>query len=207
MQFIARSILIGGIFAFQTMPGLAQPVAASQQRRIADHAEMTAMFDADQAIRKRLSVEGFQQNIIIEMVEGDTKRYARAKELVGSGALRTGNDFHNAAFIFQHGSTPADYLLAHTLAVASAARGHDKASWIAAATLDRYLQSIGQKQIYGTQFSTKPGEPATQEPYDRNLISDELRKTLGVPIQAEQEQRRRGMKIQPLPAASGTKSR
>lgn len=206
MHFIARTILLGSAIAFQADPTSAQPVTATQQPRIADHAEMAAMFEADQAIRRRLSTEGFQQSIIKEMIEGDARHYTRTKELVRSDALKTGNDFYNAAFIFQHGSIPADYLLAHTLAVAAAARGHAKASWIAAATLDRYLQSIDQKQIYGTQFSTKSGEPTTQEPYDRVLIPDSLRTTLGVPVQAEQEKRRAGIAKPPATAKPvGTK--
>jgi len=34
----------------------------------------------------------------------------------------------------------------------AAAKGDQGAAWIAAATLDRYLQSVRQPQIYGTQF-------------------------------------------------------
>jgi hypothetical protein len=65
------------------------------------------------------------------------------------------------------------------------------AIWIAAATLDRYLQNIGQKQIFGTQFLThsqNDPEGWTQEPYDRTLISDALWDQLGVPAQKVQEE-------------------
>jgi hypothetical protein len=92
--------------------------------------------------------------------------------------------------VFQHGDTPY-YLLAHTLAVVAVARGRSSAIWIAAATLDRYLNSIHQSQIYGTQFYTKPGEPVTREPHNRSLISDALRHQLGVPSQAAQEEQRK----------------
>ena len=61
------------------------------------------------------------------------------------------------------------------------------AIWISAATLDRYLHSIHQPQIYGTQFNFKPGGHITQEPYNRHLVSDALRRDLGVPSQAEQK--------------------
>ena len=43
------------------------------------------------------------------------------------------------------------------------------------ATLDRYLNSIHQPQICGTQFYFKPKEPTTQELYNRNLVPDALR--------------------------------
>ena len=133
------------------------------------------------------------------MFKGDLDRHARTQKLMQSGALSTGEDLYRAAFIFQHGSKPSDYLLAHSLAIAAAARGKTHATWIAAATLDRYLQAIGQKQIFGTQFDLPRGQPVTQEPYDRDLIPDALRKVLSVPVQAEQEQRRQQMQARHLP--------
>jgi hypothetical protein len=68
-------------------------------------------------------------------------------------------------------------------------KGDATAIWIAAATFDRYLQTIGQKQIYGTQFQRNPQGKWTQEPYSTELISDPLRQALGIPplaIQSEQ---------------------
>ena len=42
-----------------------------------------------------------------------------------------------------------------------------------------------------TQFTTHGNMPTTQEPYNRKLISDALRKQLGVPgIEAQEEQRK-----------------
>ncbi len=61
------------------------------------------------------------------------------------------------------------------------------ASWIAAATLDRYLQTIGQKQIYGTQYRMPNDGPPTREPYDPALVPDSLRVALGVPTRMEQD--------------------
>jgi hypothetical protein len=52
------------------------------------------------------------------------------------------------------------------------------------------LQSIHQPQIYGTQFLTPTDMPATQEPYNRALISDALRRQLSVPSLAAQEKQR-----------------
>ncbi len=149
------------------------------------NAEMKALFDADQADRQS------GQNINWAVVgRRDEERRARTLELMNAGRLRSGDDFWHAAFIFQHGGQADFYLLAHTLAVIAAARGRSDATWIAAATLDRYLQSIDQKQIYGTQFSTPPGRPTTQTPYNRTLISDALREALGVPAREAQETQR-----------------
>jgi hypothetical protein len=145
------------------------------------NAEMKAIFDADQADRRAGAAIDWAV-----VAPRDEARRARTIQLLNAGALRSGDDFWRAAFIFQHGGEANSYLLAHTLAMIAAARGRPDATWIAAATLDRYLQTIGQKQIYGTQYSTRPGQPATREPYDTSLISDALRQALGVPALAQQ---------------------
>jgi hypothetical protein len=98
--------------------------------------------------------------------------------------------FYHAAYVFQHGNEAEDCLKAHALAVAAAAGGKREAVWIAAATLDRYLQRIGQPQIYGTQFLHPKGQTWTQEPYRRDLLSDALRRASGVPPLAAQEGQR-----------------
>lgn len=124
------------------------------------------------------------------MTPRDEARRTRVRALLEAGALNSGDDFYHAAFVFQHGSEPGDYLLAHSFALIAASRGRPDATWIAAATLDRYLQNIGRPQIYGTQYSTPRGRPTTQDPYDRDLVSDALRAALGVPVQAAQERQR-----------------
>lgn len=148
--------------------------------------EMTAIFDADQADRTGPSIDW--------SVVGprDGARATRTKTLLDGGALASADDYYHAAFVFQHGAEPNDYLLAHTLAMIAVARGRPDASWIAAATLDRYLQRIGQKQIFGTQFVLGKSE-TTQDPYDRQLLSDAIREAVGVPSIAAQEERRKAI--------------
>lgn len=148
------------------------------------NAEMTSIFDADQAARS-------SSNIDWSVVgPADAQRRKRTKELLDSGALQSGNDYYHAAFIFQHGDQANDYLLAHLLAMIAVARGKPSAIWIASATLDRYLLKIGKPQVLGTQYSLPKGQPATQEPYDRALVSDAMRKALQVPSLADQEKQR-----------------
>lgn len=162
------------------------------QEATADNAEMATIFDADQAIRTGWKPENAHDPEFIRgMIASDLARRKRTAELLESGDLATANDFYRAAFIYQHGGDPSSYLIAHTLAVAAAARGHEKAGWIAAASLDRYLQSIGQPQIYGTQTTTTSGSEPTKDPFDRTVIPDSLRTNLGVPTLAEQDERMR----------------
>ena len=62
---------------------------------------------------------------------------------------------------------------------------HDRL--LAAASLDRYLQSIAREQIYGTQSTRYPGEDATRGRYDRDLLTDQLRVAAGTGTLAEQD--------------------
>ena len=151
--------------------------------------EIGTLYAADQAIRKKpITPEQW-----IEIDKQDEIRRGAARRLLAEDKIHTAGDFEKAAFIFQHGSTPDDFLMAHTLALISMAKGRQSAVWIAAATLDRYLQSIKQPQIYGTQF----GNPATQEPYNRALITDALRRRLQVPALARQQEQLKQMRSAP----------
>lgn len=144
-------------------------------------AEMKALFDEDQRVRKQKDADW---NTIAKT---DAERRERTRALLAAGSLHTGKDYEEAAFIFQHSDTAGDYLLAHTLGMVAISKGDSRAIWIAATTLDRYLQKIGQKQIFGTQFRVTQGT-WTHEPYDRSLISDALRKQLLESTQAEQDE-------------------
>ena len=157
----------------------------SEEDGLPSSAEMEKIFEADQ--KPRLNWKSLSNEEREAISAGDAGRRLQTRKLLADGQLHTGEDFKRAAFIFQHGSTPEDYMLAHTLAMVAVANGDASALWIATATLDRYLQSIGKSQVYGTQFTFGERQPATQEPYSRGLISDALRRQLGVPSLADQQ--------------------
>jgi len=144
--------------------------------------DMQRIFEADQKPRQNPAELTPEKWTVIN--RDDAERRTQTAKLLADGQLHTAEDFSRAAFIFQHGSTSDDYLLAHTLAMIAVGKGDENSLWIATATLDRYLQSVGKPQIYGTQF--KGTKDATQEPFNRNLISDSLRHELGVPSLAGQ---------------------
>ena len=132
---------------------------------------------------------------------GDLRR-AEVRKLLEEGKIISGEDFSDAALIFQHGQTPDEFLFAHVLAVEGLVRGGSADKWIAAATLDRYLQSVNRPQIFGTQY---PGDRAagntpkpqvdphvwniqrTQQPYDAKLLPDSVRRDFCVPDVSQQE--------------------
>ncbi len=151
------------------------------------NSEMQRIFEEDQKVRQP-AVGKIDWGVV---AKSDAARREATHKLLADGKLHTGADFERAAFVFQHGDTPDDYLLAHTLAMVAVSRGKSSAIWIASATLDRYLNSVHQPQIYGTQFYFQASEPTTQEPYNRNLIPDALRRFLGVPSQSAQEKQRK----------------
>ena len=134
---------------------------------------MEELFTKDQSDRMGY----FDQNSWQAVRDADAVRREATLKLLTDGSLHTGVDFERAAFIFQHGTQPSDYLLAHTLAVIAVAKGNYAAGWISAATLDRYLLAIKQPQIYGTQQGLKT---PFQEPFNTTVVSDRLRELLGV---------------------------
>ena len=152
---------------------------------VASNPEMQRLFDSDQRARKNLTEFSKEANAV---AAGDAERRTETRKLLLNGSLRSGEDYKRAAFIFQHGATADDYLLAHTLAMVAIAKGDQDALWIASASLDRYLHSTGKRQIFGTQIKEKADHTATLEPYDRDLVADVLRRELGVHPIAVQEQ-------------------
>jgi hypothetical protein len=160
--------------------------------------EMKQIFDEDQADRNTRSMKPGTQ-------DRDAVRHEQTRKLLSDGQLHTGQDFTEAAYVFQHGSGE-DFLLAHTLAIIATKKGDPDGPHIAAMTLDRYLQSHGAKQIYGTQYSLNSMTSEwTNEPYDRDLISDALRRELGVLDQAAQAaelEKFRNSRVKPTVAAA-----
>ena len=152
-----------------------------QEPYVAPNEEMAGIYKADQAVRK--STAAFQAQAK-QIEKDDAARREQVRGLLGKGELRAAEDFRLAAMVFQHGSAPRDYLFAHTLALVALAKGDRSASWIAAASLDRYLIAVGQPQIFGNQFGF---DGRIQEPLDRELVSDALRRALNVPALAEQQ--------------------
>ena len=108
---------------------------------------------------------------------------------MAKGQVETGREYHFAALVFQHSSSPDALVLAHVLAVTAIIQGDSSAKWLAAATLDRYLQNDKQPQVFGTQFLQQGGNMQwTMEPYNRAAVPDDVRRLWCVVSQREQDQ-------------------
>jgi hypothetical protein len=185
---------------------LALPVAVLNLGSIGLSAQSTAPTTAAVSRVHQLEIEDQSENPgNISGAEfyrhGDARR-AEVRKLLDEGKLTSGEDFSDAALIFQHGQTPEEFLFAHVLAVEALIRGDSADKWLAAATLDRYLQAVNRPQVFGTQY---PGDKAagntpkpqvdphvmniqrTQQPYDAKLLPESVRQDFCVPDVSQQE--------------------
>jgi hypothetical protein len=191
------------------------PSAPSQQ--LADNPDLKAIFIADQRDRGNdpFAQQGDPQPVALpdaQVRKNDDDRDAKVKAMLHNGTVRTGTDFYRAALVYQHSGTPEGFLLAHVLATIAVAKGNQGgALWLSASSLDRYLITIGQKQLFGTQFHSlpKPGTPSTyefvQDNIEPDVVSDVLRAQLCVAPLAAQTKGLpgppQGTSLRPCPAA------
>ena len=122
----------------------------------------------------------------LNVTERDAERQAEVRKMLSEGKISTGRGYYFAALIFQHSSKSEDLMLAHVLAVTAVTKENGVAKWMAAATMDRYLWSIKQPQVFGTQFQKDADQKWTMQPYDRNAVSDSVRTSWCVVSLAEQ---------------------
>ena len=182
---------------------------------VSDNSELASILEADQKDRQ----SDIAQIDWAKVGPRDAERRAKVKKLLDSGQVRTGPDFTRASLVFQHGDGSDDILMAHILAVTALGKGDHDARRMSAITLDRYLNRIGQAQVFGTQFNTSNLKDPTQwtmDPYRSDFISDALRAHNCVEPLAEQQKilkdMREGRDLQepkdktcdmPIPPAAG----
>jgi hypothetical protein len=164
-----RSILMALAFT------IAMALRTAPTRVAPDNPELSQMYKLDQSEREGANVDW------TALYRHGMERRAHLKHLLESGGVQSAADCFHAAMIYQHGQTPDDYLLAHLLAVTAISKGSKEARWLSAATMDRYLRSIWQPQVYGTQSTrSSDKEPWTHDSMNENLVSDSMRAALCV---------------------------
>jgi hypothetical protein len=185
----------------QTSCSVAQTAASEQNKPEAPNS-IHQMFLDDQAEVPAGKPGGVSPVTGKEFNAHGEARRAQVRAMLAKGEVQTAEDFHDAALLFQHGENADDYLFAHILAVEAVIKGDDSSKWLAAATLDRYLQSVNQPQVFGTQYPLDPNAPAqpptdphagrfkgrTQSPFNDQLMPDALRHDFCVPDLAQQKQ-------------------
>lgn len=113
----------------------------------------------------------------------DAERRRELVAMIGQGTVNTSNDLYHAAVLFLHGAEPKEFLTAHRLATMSSINGHRPSRWLAAASLDRFLMSIGLPQTYGTQFEHSEEDNTYQLrlPIDDTTVLHFEKRFFGVP--------------------------
>jgi hypothetical protein len=194
--------LIGSLvlLSYCAVPLSAQTPIPDAQKQGETHKTVHQLFIEDQEDLPG-AANGMSKLTEREYYERAKARMATLRAMLTAGEIKSGNDFKDAAFIFQHGNTSEDCLFAHVLAMEALIRGEESAKWIAAATMDRYLQLIKQPQIFGTQYPLDPNLPhtvagghapfrtgRTLQPYNKDLLPDLARLDFCVPVLAQQKQ-------------------
>jgi hypothetical protein len=152
--------------------------------------EIYKMYQHDQEMRAD-PAGGQNPDAIIEIGVQNRKQIMK---MLKASKLNAADDYYYAAMIFQQGVDSADYKTAIDLATKAYKLDpdHTGARWLAAASKDRYLWSVGKSQWYGTQSNFINGI-WTLEPIDRSAVTDEDRARMNVPplkILLERIQRR-----------------
>lgn len=149
-----------------------------------DNLRLAELYQADQKDREKVYDS---ESAVRELKHRDAMRRALVAEMMGQGQVNTPHDLYHAAVILLHSSEPKDFLAAHRLASLAAVNGHRLSRWLLAASLDRFLMSVGLAQVYGTQFEHDPEENKYQLrlPIDDALVLPFEKGLLNVPPVAE----------------------
>ena len=151
-----------------------------------DNRRLAEIFEADQQARSKEPIDW--QAVAAQ----DRAHRTEVLSLLRANALRTSNDYFNAAIVFQHGDTADDYLLALSLAQVAATLDPDNkpALWLTAAATDRLLMSRKVPQWYGTQYHKANADaPIELYPVDESVVTDEERARRNVPSLQEAKAR------------------
>lgn len=123
-----------------------QTQSAIQQNR---SAELAGLVDDDQKDRENWDNLSDQDKMNVS--NRDLKRRMRVGEIFGEGCFKLAADYSAASLIYQHGDVPDHYFQAFIWANHAVRLGDLKQKRLVALTLDRYLVSIGNKQLFGSQ--------------------------------------------------------
>ena len=145
-----------------------------------DNLRLDELYAADQKDREKVYET---TSAVDSLKERDHERRRELVEMIGQGGVNTSNDLYHAAVLFLHGTEPKEFLSAHRLATIAAINGHRPSRWLAAASLDRFLMSIGLAQTYGTQFEHSEDDNRYQLrlPIDDTTVLHFEKRFFGVP--------------------------
>ena len=119
-------------------------------------AELLRIAREDQADREG-PVDSIDWN---KVMPRDLARRIKVASIFAEGCFKSAADYASAAIVFQHGTAADHFYQTFIWANKAVQLGDESQRWLTAAGIDRYLVKIGQKQLFGTQFSKDPTEIA-----------------------------------------------
>ena len=145
-----------------------------------DNLRLDELYASDQKDREKVYETTAE---VDSLKQRDHERRRELVDMIGQGAVNTSNDLYHAAVLFLHGTEPKEFLAAHRLSTIASINGHRPSRWLSAASLDRFLMSIGLPQTYGTQFEHSDDENRYQLrlPIDDTTVLHFEKKIFGVP--------------------------
>ncbi|HEX2123890.1 MAG TPA: DUF6624 domain-containing protein [Thermoanaerobaculia bacterium] len=182
-------ILLAACVTAPAPPPAPAPQAEPEPTNPALAAELRAMIDADQEVRRRWIKDRTNASIQAEMEALSKQQVARLQQIVDQhgwpGKTLAGVKGGGAAWtIAQHGGP--DFLGRMLPLMYEAVKKGELEEALYATSLDRVLVNRGQKQMYGTQFDTDPATGKCEpKPIDDPERVDERRLRAGMGTLAE----------------------
>lgn len=168
------------------------PCNNDSQKQSLRSKELKEIVEADQADRQ---IPGSQINWNIVSAK-DEVRAKRVAEIFAEGCFSKADDYAAAALVFQHGIVPDHYYQAYLWSKRALEMGDETQRQMIANSVDRYLLSLGYRQLFGAQtFRSGPNQCHCLDPTELKF-SEKSRLnicgiSLGQRIQALQESNRK----------------
>lgn len=140
------------------------------------------IFEKIQDIRINKNFEDSLEDskIIKKLLKEEQEARKKLLLMLKRGQVRTADDFYRATLLFQHDDKSLkSYALAIALSTISYLLGERWGKSLSAAAIDRFLLSIHQKQLFGTNFE-KLDNTWKMAPWQEG-IPDKLRKEYDIP--------------------------
>tara|TARA_R110000868_G_scaffold133782_1_gene345513 strand:- start:524 stop:1228 length:705 start_codon:yes stop_codon:yes gene_type:complete len=112
--------------------------------------ELLVLVKQDQDDRKNMG--NMTPDQILKLAKDDLARREKVGAIFAAGCLNSSADYNGAALIYQHGDVPDHYYQAYIWANKAGEIDKSPFNSLAALAADRYLISIGKKQLFGSQL-------------------------------------------------------
>ena len=157
MLFLVCVIVAGSVFS-QSLSSLHLKATCLTDPKLqaVRSMELKIQVNADQKAREHW--EKLSQKQLATMNTDDLKRRVRVAEIFAEGCFKLSADYAAAAVIYQHGDVADHYYQAFIWASRAVSLGDESQKHLVALAIDRYLVSIGKKQLFGSQLSASSAD-------------------------------------------------